>query len=231
MVEQIAIAGGEARLNDLATRLSLNKSTLHGLLNTLVALGYVNRHGLKYTLGLRLRSVSLSLADVEARIHARFYPALKRFAEIAQENSYLIVPGGVRGGVCICAVDADGASLPAYSGTDEWGLTTSAAGRVLLAHDLSLMRSLRKANKIAQSLEADLRSIAMKGFALDLGSEGASNHSLAIPLHGPDGQVVAALTMVAASKALDEVALVELAQRLKLDAQRTGWRGDSTIHA
>lgn len=66
LLEAIAAAGGETRLVDLSAQLGLSKSTLHGLLNTLVAMGYVSRRGTRYALDLeeaepRLNCLALPL--------------------------------------------------------------------------------------------------------------------------------------------------------------------------
>ena len=58
VLETLAAHGGEARLTTLSESLGLNKSTLHGLLRTLLELGYISRREQNYTLGLRLREIA-----------------------------------------------------------------------------------------------------------------------------------------------------------------------------
>ncbi|WP_256578933.1 helix-turn-helix domain-containing protein [Pseudomonas sp. VI4.1] len=76
ILETIAAAGGEIRLVDLAAQSGLHKSTLHGLLNTLAAMGYIARRGTHYALGLRLREIAQPLNDADALLREAFAPAV-----------------------------------------------------------------------------------------------------------------------------------------------------------
>lgn len=96
ILETIAAAGGEARLVDLAETMGLHKSTMHGLLNTLAALGYVSRQGTGYALGLRLREIAQPLNDADALLKEAFAPALSALVQLTGETCYLAVPCGTR---------------------------------------------------------------------------------------------------------------------------------------
>lgn len=54
LLETLVTRNEGFRLAELSEQLSLNKTTLHGLLATLSSLGYVSRRGQYYIAGLRL---------------------------------------------------------------------------------------------------------------------------------------------------------------------------------
>ncbi|MGE4341284.1 MAG: SDR family NAD(P)-dependent oxidoreductase, partial [Pigmentiphaga sp.] len=84
MIEPEEVA---ALVVDLANQLNLHKSTLHGLLNTLAAMGYVTRHGTRYALGQRLREVAQPLADSDVTLRTEFTPALQMLAKQSGDSS------------------------------------------------------------------------------------------------------------------------------------------------
>lgn len=192
LLEALAAAGGEVRLVDLSARLGLGKSTLHGLLNTLAALGYVARHGTRYALGLRLREIAQPLADADATLRAAFMPALQELSRRSGETCYLAVPCGTREYLYIDAVEGHGSLRVASPRGRREGLTTSAIGKVFLAHDPALLRSLRRAGQVPPALDHELGAIDGQGYALDLEEAEAGLNCLALPLRR-QGRVVAAL--------------------------------------
>jgi IclR family acetate operon transcriptional repressor len=210
LLETIAAAGGEARLVDLAEQLGLHKSTLHGLLNTLAAMGYISRHGTRYALGLRLREIAQPLADADAALRTAFAPALRSMAERSGETCYLAVPCGTREYLYIDAVEGHGSLRVASPRGRREGLTTSAIGKVFLAHDLELVRSLRRGGLIPAELESELKTIAEQGFALDLEEAEPGLNCLALPLRR-QGRVVAALGAAGPSQRLRKSVLRRIA--------------------
>ncbi len=210
LLEAIAAAGGEARLVDLSARLGLGKSTLHGLLNTLAAMGYVSRHGTRYALGLRLREIAQPLADADAALRAAFAPALQELARRSGETCYLAVPCGTREYLYIDAVEGSGSLRVASPRGRREGLTTSAIGKVFLAHDPGLVRSLRRADLLPTGLEKELQAINESGYALDLEEAESGLNCLALPLRR-QGRLVAALGVAGPAHRLRKPVLRRLA--------------------
>lgn len=192
LLEAIAAAGGEARLVDLSTQVGLNKSTLHGLLNTLAAMGYVSRHGTLYALGLRLRELAQPLADADATLRTAFAPALHGLAKRSGETCYLAVPCGTREYIYIDAVEGNDRLRVASPRGHREGLTTSAIGKIFLAHDPTLVRSLRREGLMPAALEPELQTINDSGYALDLEEAETGLNCLALPLRR-EGRVIAVL--------------------------------------
>lgn len=143
LLETLVTRNEGFRLAELSEQFSLNKTTLHGLLATLSSLGYVSRRGQYYIAGLRLRDVARPLTDTDQQLRELFTPALRRLAVLSSETCWLAVPCGTREYLYIDAIEG-GSSLRVVSprGTRE-GLTTSAIGRVFLAFDDDLTRTLR----------------------------------------------------------------------------------------
>lgn len=210
LLETIALAGGEARLSELAAQSGISKSTLHGILNTLTAMGYVSRRGTRYTLGLRLREVAQPLLDSDSELRQLFSPALSGLAELSGETCYLAVPCGTREYLYIDALEGtQSLRLTSPRGRRE-GLTTSAIGKIFLAHDPNLLRSLRKAEKVPASLDRELQEITHFGYALDLEQAEPGLNCLALPLRKA-GQVVAAIGIAGPAQRLSKDRLHKLA--------------------
>lgn len=210
LLEVIAAAGGEARLVDLSKQLGLSKSTLHGLLNTLAAMGYVARHGTRYALGLRLREIAQPLTDADAALRMAFAPALQELARRSGETCYLAVPCGTREYLYIEAIEGSGSLRVASPRGRREGLTTSAIGKVFVAYDSSLVRSLRRAKLLPTSLGKELQAINESGYALDLEEAEPGLNCLALPLRR-QGRVVAALGVAGPAHRLHQPVLHRLA--------------------
>lgn len=192
LLELIRAEGGRARLNDLAALSGLGKSTVHGLLDTLMSLGYVSRDQRHYALGLRLRQLAQPVGETEQRLRQAFTPALRAFAELCGERCFLAVPGGTRAYLTLAALDGRGQPLQLPADTRRDGLATSAIGKVLLAHDRQLARQLARTQPVAEALTEELHQVANQGYALDLAASCPDLHCFALPLR-LRGQVVAAL--------------------------------------
>ncbi|QDD88626.1 IclR family transcriptional regulator [Pseudomonas oryzihabitans] len=210
VLEVIAAQGGEARLSELVAQLGLHKSTLHGLLNTLAAMGYVSRQGTRYILGLRLRDIAQPLADADATLRSAFAPAMWALADRSGETCYLAVPCGTREYLYLDAVEGNGSLRVGSPRGRREGLTTSAIGKLFLAFDPMLLRSLRRAQLIPVALEDDLARIIEQGYALDLEEAEPGLNCLALPLRR-QGRVVAALGVAGPAQRLGESTLRSLA--------------------
>lgn len=216
ILEVISGAGGEMRLIDISIKLSLHKSTLHGLLNTLAALGYVTRTDDGYALGQRLRKIALPLESMNQQIRTLFNPSLVALAKITKETCYLAIPGGTRNFLCIDAVNGDGTSA-VHPGIRRWSLTNSALGRLLLAYDCSLVKTLRRSSQISQNIEHKLQEIVKQGYAIDLEEAEPNLNCLALPLR-QDGRVVAAIAAAGPASRMGLAAMREFAKQAMLSS-------------
>lgn len=210
LLEALAERGGEARLSELAAGTQLDKGTVHGLLNTMASLGYVARRGIGYALGLRLRDLAQPLLDSDSELRQLFAPALHDLALRSGETCYLALPCGTREYLCVDVVNCQNVIGAAVSKGCRQSLTHSAIGRVFLAHDPSLVRSLRREGTMTPSLEAILDEILDQGFALDIEEAEPGLHCMAVPLR-QQGRVVAALGVAGPAQRLPIERLRQLA--------------------
>ena len=192
LLEQLRDLSQGARLADLCAANGLTKSTAHGLLSTLVELGYVTHRGNRYWLGNRVRSLAQSPHDPAQRIRELFSPALHAFNELCESDCFLAVASGTRSYLTLEAVDRDGVLFEPIIDNQRDALCTSAVGKVLLAHDEQLARRIRREGAIDRSLERDLELVRNVGFAVDHQASLPDLNCMAIPLR-LQGQVVGAL--------------------------------------
>jgi IclR family transcriptional regulator, acetate operon repressor len=193
LLEAIVAAGGQARLQQLANDNGLSKSTAHGMLDTLVALGYVSRVGTLYSVGLRLESLAIPARSAGDELREVFAPALQAGHELSGQQCVLAIASGTRTYLTLDGLDANRqplALLPPNPTRD--ALTTSASGKVLIAQDRGLARRLRREGRLPAALENELRQVDAQGYAFDAEASEKGLNCLAIPLRHR-GKVVAAL--------------------------------------
>lgn len=192
LLEAIAEIGGSARLSQLVEQCKLNKTTAHGLLNTLVTLGYVDRDENNYTLGARLSTLSASINIQHQKIRTRFQPILNYSAKLTGETSYLAVLGGNQDYVYTEAIQSGNSLRLANPRGRREKLNSSAIGKVFLAFNDELARQLRISNKMPTFLTRELKLIREQGYALDLENSEVGLNCLAIPLYH-EGKIEAVL--------------------------------------
>lgn len=193
-------------VTELATRLDLNKSTVHRYLNTLKTLGYLEQDEdtKKYRLGIRVVDLGVTvLGGMELRQIA--FPYLE---ELATETGHTVNMSILDGTEIIYIervrtkriVDLDlhvGTRLPAYC---------TSMGKVLLAHlpQQQLERRLsrlelkqRGPNTITdnETLLAELQKTRQQGFAINNEELAYGLYSVAAPVRSRRGDVVAAINM------------------------------------
>jgi IclR family transcriptional regulator, pca regulon regulatory protein len=191
----------------LADELNMSRSTTHRYASTLVALGYLEQdHARRYRLAPRVADIGMSVLDSmalrgKAREHLReLREQTGRTASLAvldgDEVRYVDRLRGWRRGQH--AVDLDlgaGARLPA---------PCTALGKVLLAYlpepareqtisGLKLTRRGPNSITSKRALRAELERVREEGVALGDEEMGPGVRTIAAPVIGPDGEVVAAV--------------------------------------
>ena len=151
--------------SEVARRLRLAKSTAHGLLRSLEAVGAVEEVDRRYRLGPALGR----LASV-GELRRRWRPVLQRLAVETGETAFL---GQVRGGRVAIVDEAPGAGAPVISGPAGRYLPASAGavGRVLSGERIAIDRGeyLVGVNAVAAAVPGGLVWVA--GFAARLTPE------------------------------------------------------------
>lgn len=212
VLETLSAHGGAARLTEVAEATGFSKSTVHGVLDTLIGMGYVTRDQHRYALGLRLEMMARPLAPQGERLRAAFAPALRAFNELCGEDCFLAVPCGTRAYLTLDALDGEGHGFAHRANERRDALATSAIGKVFLAHHPSLLRRLRRERPLPRALDAELAAIGEQGFAFDLQTSETNLNCFALPLR-LSGRTVAALGASGPPQRLNPALMRRLAGR------------------
>ncbi|MFG3439843.1 IclR family transcriptional regulator [Nonomuraea sp. NPDC047897] len=229
VLEALAEHGGEAALSEIAARTGLPYGTIHRLLQTLLARGYVRQESdRRYALGgglVRLGGVAEGMVGTWARPH------LARMVELSGETANLAVLEGDF--IVYVAQVPSPRRLRMFAEVGRRVLPHSTAvGKVLLAgraagEAVTLLERTgmprRTPNTITEirAMLAELALVRDRGYALDLGEEELGVHCLAVPVHDGD-RVVAAMSVSGPAERIDAVDRDELAEGMRKIAHAFG---------
>jgi IclR family pca regulon transcriptional regulator len=191
----------------LADELNMSRSTTHRYASTLVALGYLEQdQARRYRLAPRVADMGMSVLDSMALRGKAREPLRELREQTGRTTSVAVLDGteiryvdrrrGWRRGQH--AVDFDlgaGARLPA---------PCTAMGKVLLAYlpdrererligELELKRRGPKSITTKRALREELQRVREQGVALGDEELGPGVRTIAAPVYGPDGEVIAAV--------------------------------------
>nr|WP_240506441.1 IclR family transcriptional regulator [Thermoactinospora rubra] len=229
VLEALAACGGDASLSEIAARTGLPYGTIHRLLRTLLARGYVRQESdRRYALGGAL----VRLGGVAERMVGEWaQPYLAKLVELSGETANLAVLEGDF--VVYVAQASSPRRLRMFAEVGRRLLPHSTAvGKVLLAdrtdaEALALFERTglprKTANTITepQAMLAELHRVRADGYALDLGEEELGVHCLAVPVH--DGErVVAAMSVSGPAERIDALDRRELAEGMRRIAHAFG---------
>jgi IclR family transcriptional regulator, KDG regulon repressor len=192
-------------ITQVATSLSLDKATVHRLLNAMQKFDLIEKisQSGRYRLGLKLHE--LGVRALESRsLRSEAHRFLLELARQSHETVSLAVPGN-GGIVCLDRVDSPhtvisvrtpvGAYFPAHC---------TAVAKALLAYlpDAEI-NSILAANRLtrftpftltrSEDVKANLRLTVQRGYALDSQELEVGLSGVAAPVHGRDGLVIAAV--------------------------------------
>ena len=201
------LAGGPGRLgvSELADRLGLARPTVHGLLQTLLAQGFVeqDRVSEKYQLGAGLLQLGYSYLDVN-ELRARSIIYAGRLA--VRANAAVRV--GVAHGptvVIVHHVFRPDATLQILEVGSQLPLHASALGKALLAFAAkesidevlsSPLERLTKRTPVASALRSQLATIRVQAFATERDEAVLGESSIAAPIFDRTSNAVGAIGVV-----------------------------------
>ncbi len=216
-------------VTELSERLDLNKSTIHRLLQVLLARGMVaqdpdRRH---YTLGYRVLALAQAVPG-QATLRAICQPYLHALRNTTLETIGLYV---IAGDVRMCLDELESPQMLRMSaGVGRcFPLDRGAASKVFLIDGPAAGDLWRRATG---SLPADrydqlvreLNEIRRRGYAQSSGETVTGSASIAAPVRGPDGSVVAAVSVAGPASRLhgdaierDAAVLLDAAARIRRD--------------
>lgn len=179
-------------LQEMWSKLRWNKATIHRILNTLQARGYLsrNRQTRAYTLGIRVLALYNSLSmnfNIQQLIRPYLDSVVAETGETAHIaivlNNKVVFIDRVRGRKIISANTEIGQTLP---------LHCTALGKAYLAFapeeelpklvDTPLARFTDKTIASIEALKADLQNVRRRGYALDLGEYNTELRCVAAPI-------------------------------------------------
>ncbi|MEO3788841.1 IclR family transcriptional regulator [Nonomuraea sp. B10E15] len=222
VLEALAEHGGEAGLSEIAARTGLPYGTIHRLLQTLLARGYVRQESdRRYALGgglVRLGGIAESMVGVWAQ------PYLGKMVELSGETANLAV---LEGDFIVYVAQAPSPRrLRMFAEVGRRVLPHSTAvGKVLLAgrpasEAVAVFERTgmprRTPNTITEltAMLAELEQVRSCGYAMDLGEEELGVHCLAVPVWDGD-RVVAAMSVSGPAERIDGLDRDELAEGMR----------------
>ncbi|GAA1272517.1 IclR family transcriptional regulator [Planotetraspora silvatica] len=220
VLEALAEQGGQAGLSEIAARTGLPYGTIHRLLQTLLARGYVRQESdRRYALGGALLRIG---GTAERMVAARAEPYLARLVELSGETANLAVLEGDF--VVYVAQVPSPRRLRMFAEVGRRVLPHSTAvGKVLLAERADaaavfqrtgLPRRTDKTITTVDGLLGELDEVRTRGYALDLGEEEGGVHCMAVPVVD-GGRTFAAMSVSGPADRIDAIDRDELASMLR----------------
>jgi DNA-binding IclR family transcriptional regulator len=187
-------------VTEISELLNLSKSTVHRLLQTLVAQGLVAQDAVRrqYTLGYRVLALAQAVPG-EADLRHICQAHMRWLLSATQETIALYVGAG---DVRICLDEMESPQLLRMSaGIGRcFPLPRGAAGRALMLDGTTGSDLWRRVTSTLSSAESadfldEVHQARERGYVLTMGETVDGAASLAAPIHGPDGGIIAALSV------------------------------------
>ncbi|WP_138189653.1 IclR family transcriptional regulator [Paenibacillus alvei] len=213
-------------LTELATRVGLNKSTVHRLMTTLEDRGFVLKNGDKYRLGYRVWELAANLTQVDDPAQL-LQPEMELLRDQLDETVSLYVKDGndririqaVQSNQAIRRVAPVGVRLPLFVG---------ASSKVLLAfaetHELeAALRDSRWPSSIDKDgYMKQLEEVRRLGYAVSLEERELGAAAVSVPIMDRNQRLVAALSVSGPVSRMSADTLVSFAPQMMETARRMG---------
>lgn len=202
VLEALATGNGPRGVADLGRQLGLSKSNVHRLLETLMALGYVQRVN-----GAGVYDLTLKVWHLGSQIVARqdikrlALPYLMELRDATRETARLSI---LRDAYAVCIEQVE-SEHPVRAMTPIGGmllLYCSSTGKAMLAFQPKALidrvaKDLKKHTRVSagnrKELMAELACVRKDGFAINRGERFADVCGVAAPVRDSSGEVVAAI--------------------------------------
>lgn len=216
---------GEISLKELSDHLQINKSTMFGIVNTLLNLGYLkqNEYTQQYSLGYRFLSFSDSV-KAESVLLRTAHPYLIKLSEKYQETVHLAVEKHGKVIYLDKVTSPRSISINSQVGKDNW-MHCTGVGKCLLAYlpekdiedILAGKLPVFTPNTIAspQALKKELAKIRENGFALDQEEFELGLTCIAVPIFNSYGKVCCAISVSGLTPRIHQIQKNEILKELK----------------
>jgi DNA-binding IclR family transcriptional regulator len=235
LLEIVSQAGKPLGVSELARRLELGKSTVHGLVTTLESLGVLEtvNGSRKYVLGPRLSALSSrSGGGPDLRTIAR--PALERLAEMTEQTSFLGVPAEdqvtildiVHGRPALSISAPVGSAIPLLAGAVGKVIlsTWDAQRRAAFLQSTTLPAFTSSSPTTPQAYEGAVAETAARGAAIDVDEYIEGVRAAAAPIIGAHQKLVAILWVAGFARHIDLPHLDSIASAVAAEASELSHR-------
>jgi DNA-binding IclR family transcriptional regulator len=237
VVDLLAVSDSPLALSVIAKKLNMAKSTLHGILATLITVGYISQDGESghYSLGLKLFEVGNTVSRKwnERRLA---YPYMQDLVEKTGETVHLaILDDGevlyinkLESSGSIRIVTESGIKLPAHctgvgkallSGLKPYELNEFAAKRGLDRYTDTTITDL-------ETLKAELELIRSRGYATDDQEYIEGLRCVSVPIFNHKGRVTCALSVAGPVARMRDEAFEEVKRHLLTAAREVSRQMD-----
>jgi len=226
LLEQLAAVRSWIGISELSQSTGQPVGTVHRLLMTLMARGYVIRdeRTRRYTLGPACHLLS-TRAQALPDWKSLATPHLQQLAEISGETANLAILDGYHGIYTVQAQSMRLMRLFAEIG-NQLPLHATGCGKILLAfqpehvfafvvEQIGLPAFTSTTITEAERLRLELAHIRSRGYAIDNEEQEDGVRCLAVPVFGTDEQVQAAISISGPSSRLQEQRMLQLVPQLK----------------
>ncbi|TCO61116.1 IclR family transcriptional regulator [Actinocrispum wychmicini] len=210
----------ELSLSELVRRSGLHKPTVHRLCTELIHWGYLERHGIRYRLGIRLFEIGQRVCD-----QGLLRDAARPVMDELQRMTGGVVHLSVRSGTEVLYVEkiTGRAQVQPSRIAGRMPMHCTASGKVLLAHgspelvNAVLAGGLRRLTPYTITVPAQLTKalaqVRAAGFAKEFEETRHGYLSVAAPVRGAGHEVVAALSLTVPTVRADVPALARAVLR------------------
>jgi DNA-binding IclR family transcriptional regulator len=207
--------------HEISQEIGLPKSTVHRLLNTLVARGYVRKDENTFSYGIGLKVLQLKdLTRDHINLTNIARPILRDLATLTNCTAHLAILSQDSANYIDHWMSPSGIAIRTRLG-EHAPLYCTSLGKVLLAwlpeDDLQDMIASIKFESHAPNTITDptrflqeLENVRKQGFAEDCEESTVGIHCIGAPIRGPEGGVVAAISITTLAALVDETTRLKL---------------------
>lgn len=216
VLELLSASNREMSLDELSLLLSVNKTTLHALLNTLVILGYVINNKGNYSPNIRLSLLAGRKNGYYDDLIQKFRPKIEKIADLSGNTCLIAIKSGSHHYVILDYIEKEYKLKDNKKRSPFVSMVSSATGNIFLAYDKKLLSSMRKGNYITPIIEDKIRKIQEKGYALDIREVDASISCVAFPIFDKN-KFSAVVTVVTTDNYINESICINVKKFLNQD--------------
>lgn len=223
--EFLCRSGGEVGVSQIAEATDLAAGTVHRLLRTLAARGYVRRDEQTRRYDLGLKSLMMAIAARE-RIGPLALPFLEELMQVSHETANLAI---LEGNSAMYIEQASPPTRMLRMFTEPGNrvpLHSCGVGKILLAYqsprlvDFVIARTglpRQTASTITDptQLKTELEKVRKEGYAVDFDEQEDGVRCIAAPVFGPDAEVFAAMSISGPTSRLKKRRVDELVPDVK----------------